>query len=337
MNLIFRAIAVLALAGFCAAQTAAPTGSEKTQNKPGQTGQAPAAPNLPSTSSSPEKGQAPSTPGAANSNQGSPTTAQQTPAEPPKPARRTPPAAKSQEEFAEYQKASAITDNAAAAKAADEFAAKFPQSELRPLLYSNLMRHYQQANDSDKTLEMAQKVLQYIPDDTMALVMSATVLAERTRDTDLDRDQRYAEAKRNAQKAIDTVDVGLMVPPNFTQEQFEGAKRVLLSWAHSAIGMVELGEKNDAVAEQHFKQALQLSGEPDALIYMRLSLAQDHQKKYAEALVSARAAVQNAPANSPLQGLAQQEVDRLVKLPGSAPPATGGGTGAAATQGSVPK
>ncbi len=332
MNLISRAIAVLALAGFCVAQTAAPTGSEKTQSKPSQT---PTAPNTPANPAPSEKSQTPSNPGAANNHQGS--AAQQAPAAPSKPARRTPPAAKSQEEFAEYQKASAITDNAAAEKAADEFAAKFPQSELRPLLYSNLMRHYQQANDSDKTLEMAQKVLQYIPDDTMALVMSATVLAERTRDTDLDRDQRYAEAKRNAQKAIDTVDVGLMVPPNFTPEQFEAAKRVLLSWAQSSIGMVELGEKNDAVAEQRFKQALQLSGEPDALIYMRLSLAQDHQKKYAEALVSARAAVQNAPANSPLQGLAQQEVDRLVKLTGSAGPATGSGSGAAATAGSVPK
>jgi tetratricopeptide (TPR) repeat protein len=337
MNFISRAIAVLALAGVGVAQTAAPAGPEKTQNKTGQTGQAPTAPNTTSNPAPSGKSQTPSNPGAANTNQGSAAPAQQAPAEPSKPVRRTPPAAKSQEEFAEYQKASALTDNVAAEKAADEFAVKFPQSELRPLLYSNLMRHYQQINDSDKTLEMAQKVLQYIPDDTMALVMSSTVLAERTRDTDLDRDQRYAEAKKNALKAIDTVDVGLMVPPNFTPEQFEGAKRVLLSWAHSSIGMVELGEKNDAAAEQRFKQALQLGGEPDALIYMRLSLAQDHQKKYAEALTSARAAVQNAPANSPLQGLAQQEVDRLVKLTGVAAPAGHSSPGAAANPGSVPK
>src|SRR5205823_3046256 len=151
-------------------------------------------------------------------------------------------------------------------------------------------------------------------------VMSATVLAERTRDSDLDRDPRYAEAKKNAQTALDTVDTGFMVPANITPEEYDGAKHVLLSMAHSALGMVELSQKNDAAAEQHFKESIQLSGgQTDPLVYMRLALAQDHQKKYAEALTSARTAVQNAPANSPLQGLAQQEVDRLVKLTGASP------------------
>jgi len=99
--------------------------------------------------------------------------------------------------------------------------------------------------------------------------------------------------------------------------------------AHSALGMVELSQKNDAASEQHFKETIQLNGsQTDPLIYMRLALAQDHQKKYAEALTSARTAVQNAPANSPLQGLAQQEVDRLVKLTGAPAPVSNPGAAA---------
>jgi tetratricopeptide (TPR) repeat protein len=332
---------ILALASVAFAQSTTPAGSEKTQPKAGQT--APPTSSTP-TSGAQEKSQSPNLPGQSST---APSPGQTTtpapipPATPSKPTHRTPPAAKSQEEFNAFQQVSNITDAAAQEKAADDFAQKFPQSDLRPLLYSNLMRRYQTANDSDKTLEMARKVLQYLPDDTMGLVMSATVLAERTRDSDLDRDERYAEAKKNAQKAIDTIDTGFMVPANITPEQYDSAKHVLLAMAHSALGMVELSQKNDAAAEQHFKESIQLSaGQTDPLTYMRLALAQDHQKKYTEALTSARTAVQNAPANSPLQGLAQQEVDRLVKLTGASPatvPSSSSGNTPASPNTNVPK
>lgn len=335
-----RLLFIIALSSIGFAQTTTPAGSEKTQPKPGQTTQPPAA-STP-TSGAQEKGQSPNIPAQSSTAPNPGQTATTPPATPSKPPHRTPPAAKSQEEFNAFQQVANISDPAAQEKGADDFAQKFPQSDLRPLLYSNLMRRYQSANDSDKTLEMARKVLQYLPDDTMALVMSATVLAERTRDTDLDRDERYAEAKKNAQMAIDTVDTGFMVPANITPEQYDTAKHALLSMAHSALGMVEMTQKNDAAAELHFKEAIQLSaGQTDPLYYMRLALAQDHQKKIAEALTSARTAVQNAPANSPLQGLAQQEVDRLVKLtgasPATVPSSNSGGSAPANPNANVPK
>src|SRR4051812_40094058 len=46
------------------------------------------------------------------------------------------PQAKTKEEFADYQTAAAVADPAAAITAADQFAQKHPQSELRYVLYS---------------------------------------------------------------------------------------------------------------------------------------------------------------------------------------------------------
>ena len=51
------------------------------------------------------------------------------------PTGKRPPKVNSQEEFAAYKSAAALTDAAAVEKAADDFAAKYPESELRPLLY----------------------------------------------------------------------------------------------------------------------------------------------------------------------------------------------------------
>jgi len=244
---------------------------------------------------------------------GGPTSAPQVPAGPP---HKTPPAAKTNEEFAAYNAAVGNPDTAAAEKLADDFATKFTQSDLRGLLYSAIMRRYQQANDPEKTLEMARKVLTYEPKDPVALVMAATVLAERTREGDLDREERFDEAVKYAQRSLETVNTELMVPSQATAEQINSAKKVLQSMAHSAIGMVQLDRKNDAAAVQEFQDSIALStpGQVEPLTYLRLALAQDHLKQFPAALTSANKAVEASPANSPVQMLAKQEVDRLTKL-----------------------
>jgi len=265
------------------------------------------------------------------------TTAPAQPQAPPTPPHRTPPAAKTADEFAAYNTAANNPDTAAAEKAADDFAQKYPQSDLRALLYGNIMRRYQQANDSEKTLEMARKVLTYEPNDPVALVMAATVLAERTRESDLDREERYDEAVKDAQKALETVNTDLMVPSNASTEQIDAAKKVLQSMSHSAIGMVDLDRKNDAGAVQEFQQSIALSapGQVEPLTYLRLALAQDHLQQYREALISANKAVESSPANSPVAMLAKQEVDRLTKLIGNGP--AGGTNPAPAPTSTTPK
>ena len=125
------------------------------------------------------------------------------------PQGKRPPQAKTQPEFEAYKAAKALTDPAALEKAADDFAVKFPDSELRPLLYTAAMSLYQQANNADKMMDMAKKVLTYDADEPEALLGVAQVLAERTRDTDLDKDQKLAEAKKDAERALVTIDTDI--------------------------------------------------------------------------------------------------------------------------------
>ena len=283
------------------------------------TDQAPQKPVSPST------GSPAATPAQSSGQTAAPATqAPAAPAAPSLPEHKTPPAAKTADEFAAYNAAVGNPDTAAAEKAADDFATKFAQSDLRGLLYSNIMRRYQQQNDSEKTLEVGRKVLTYEPNDPVALVMTSTVLAERTREGDLDREERYDEALKYAQRALETTKTDLVVPANATADQINSAEKVLQSMARSAIGMVYLNRKNDAGAAQEFQQSIALStpGQVEPLTYLRLALAQDHQKQYPEALISANKAVESSPANSPVAMLAKQEVDRLSKLTGTGAPAT---------------
>jgi len=251
---------------------------------------------------------------------------------------KRPPQAKTQQEYKDYNTAYALSGGPAVEKAADDFAAKYPQSELRAYLYSKAMHDYQNDNNPGKMLAMGEKVLALDPDNSIALVLTATVLADSLSDADQDREQKIAEIKKNSDHALQTVDSSFTPPPNATPEQIAAYKSTLQSMAHSALGIMELKTGNDAAAEKDLRTAADLNKtQPDPYIWYHLALAQDHlatasadkdqqQKKYIEALASVNQALQYTASNPDLGRLAQGERDRLQKL-ASMSTSTPGGTG----------
>ena len=230
------------------------------------------------------------------------------------------PAAKTQPEFDAYKTAIQLTDPAAAEKAAQDFSAKFPDSELRVVLYKSAMQKYQ-AN-ADKMLEMAQKALAIDPDDPEALVTASQGLAEKTRDTDLDRDQKIAEAKKDAERALVTVDSDVPTA-GFPPEKIDQFKRFVRSEAYAILGTLASNAKNYAEAETNLRKSIEAFPEQvDPVAVLRLAIALDMQSKYPDALKYANQAVdltKNQP-DSPAAKAALSEQDRLTKLSsGSAP------------------
>ena len=184
--------------------------------------------------------------------------------------------AKSQEELKAYQDASALTDAAQEEAAANDFAAKFPGSELRASLYVRAMNLYAQANNSEKVITTGRQAIAADPTNPVPLVQVASALAESTHDTDLDREQRLAEAMKDAQAAIDNIDTGLLVPPNADPARVEAAKRSILTMAYDTMGMVNMNRNDYSAAASNLQKALDESkGNPEAVLYLRLSVAQD--------------------------------------------------------------
>ncbi len=228
---------------------------------------------------------------------------------------RRPPQARTQPEFKDYNAAYAITGGAAMEKAANDFAEKYPSSELRPYLYSKAMHEFQNENNPGKMLAMGEKVLALDADNSVALVLTATVLSDELNDSDQDRAQKIAEIKKNSARALQTVDTGFVPPPGATPEQVAAYKSTLSSMAHSALGIMALKTGDDAGAEKELRAAADLNKtQPDPYIWYHLALAQDHQGKYPEALVSINQALQYTGTNPDLGKLAAGERERLVQL-----------------------
>jgi len=261
-----------------------------------------------------------------NNNGKAGTTAQQQGQQPgTAPAKPHAPATKTPEEFKAYQAALAKPDGPSAEAAADDFAKQFPNSEVLSPLYQHVMGLYQNANNNDKTLEMGRKVLSIDPNCGPALVTVASILATSTRETDLDRDERLAEAKKDATLALDLINQGKAVPPGIPAAQESLYKDTLQSMAYSALGGIEFDNKDYAGAEKDLRAAIKPSqAQPDPVTYYQLALTLQRQGKYPDALATAQQCVQVSAQSPEVASVCknlQNYLQKLVNNPPAAKPA----------------
>ena len=252
----------------------------------------------------------------------------QQPSTAPSPAAKPVPHAKTKPEFDDFKAASATTGGAAMEAAADSFASKYPDSDLRAELYLRAMHEYQTESQAAKTQAMAETILGIDPENPLALVITATGLSDQLPDARPDQhsgdlieskpDPSIAEIKKNASLALQTIDTSYIPPAGATPQQVAGIKAMLKAMAHSAIGVTDLKTGDDAGAETELKAAAELSkARPDPYVWYQLALAQDHQKKYAEALASVNEGLRHTDSAPDLAKILQAERDKLTKLSGA--------------------
>jgi len=239
----------------------------------------------------------------------------------PTPAAKRLPQAKTQPEFAAYQAAmTKANDPAGLEAAANDFATKYPDSELRILLFKEDMAAYRSANNGEKMMEMGRKVLAIDPDSPEALIGVGEILVERTHDTDLDKAQRWAEAEKLLQHALETIDTDIVVPPNTPQDKVDAFKSDLRSSAYSILGTLASNQEKYPDAENYYHKSIDaFPSQPDPVVVLRLALVLDKQGRYGDALKEADRAVELTKQIPSLAETAQHEHDRLVQLTGGIP------------------
>jgi tetratricopeptide (TPR) repeat protein len=198
-------------------------------------------------------------------------------------------------------------------KAADDFAAKFPESNLRVVLYRGVMKSFQQADNADKMMAAGLKVLGIDKDDPEALIVVAEIQEEHTSAMDLDRQERMDQAVANAEHALQTIDTDLSAPAGTPADRLEAYKKYLRSTALAIVGTIQYKRAQYADAEGTLRKAIDADpGNPDAVVVLRLALALDQQKKYQEALQQASRAVDLTKEDTEAGKSARSERDRLV-------------------------
>jgi len=221
---------------------------------------------------------------------------------------------KTQAEYEAYKAASALADATKLEAAATEFAQKFPSSELRSVLFQQAMGLYEQAGNSSKALELARTLLKYDPGNAVALLTAGQILAEYTHDSDLDRDDRLAEADADARSALQNAAV-IAPPTNLSPEQFAATVAELRGTAHEVIATVAFKKQDYFMAIKEFNLAIaQEKAHTDAVVWLRLSVALDKSGDYSTAAAALQKAIAASRPDSQVRQLAEQEKSRLDKL-----------------------
>jgi tetratricopeptide (TPR) repeat protein len=206
-------------------------------------------------------------------------------------------------------------------KAADELLAKYADTDFKATALFLAAASYEQKNDFEKMVVYSERTLEADPKNYSAMLMLARGFAQRTREHDLDREEKLAKAEKYAKDAEGLIKTAPKPRPDITDEQWEGAKKDLLSQAHEALGLTAMARKKYDVAISEFKLAVEGSSQPDPATTVRLAAAYNLSNKPDEAIVLLDKLLAQTDLHPTIRQFAQAEKVRATQMKGGVKPA----------------
>ena len=194
---------------------------------------------------------------------------------------------KSQEEVDAFMLIQGAATAQERASAGAGFIANFPKSEAVGLASYMVMLSYQEMNDFDNMLLYGEMVLDNNPAAgvrTGTLISLANAIPTRTREFDLDKEEKLNKAEDYAKEAMNLIPTIPKMDPNLTDDQWLQTKMDFMSQCHEAIGSVMIKRENYPEAEASMRKALEMSPSPAPYTRWQLATALSKQGKNEEAV-----------------------------------------------------
>jgi tetratricopeptide (TPR) repeat protein len=164
----------------------------------------------------------------------------------------------------------------------NDFLAKYPMSRYDESVYAGVVQAYYAKQDWKNFYATADKGIAAFPDDVTILAMVGWVIPHVFDPTAADASANLDKAERYEKHAIDLIGA-MAKPAGLTDDQFSQTKSIVLSEAHSGLGLVYFRRQRYGDSVSELQQATQASPSPDATDYFVLGLDFDKQSKYPEA------------------------------------------------------
>ena len=171
-----------------------------------------------------------------------------------------------------------------AIKAAEELLNSFADTEFKGFALQMEVLAYQQKDDFEKMLLVGERALEVDGDNVVVLITLAQAIPQRTREFDLDKEEKLGKADKFARKAQTLIPNLPKHNPQISDEDWGSYKRGAMAQAHESVGMVAFVRKDYAGAEKSFRTAAEVSPQVDANIFFRLGMALSAQNKADDAI-----------------------------------------------------
>ena len=198
---------------------------------------------------------------------------------------------KSQEEIDAFIAVQGAPSAQERANAGVAFLATYPESEAAGLAAYVTMLSYQQLNDFDNMLLYGDMVLEHNPaPGVMAgtLISLAGAIPTRTREFDLDKEEKLAKAEDYAKRAMGMIPTLVKMDPNMSDDEWLATRKEFMSQCHEALGGVALKREDFTASEASFRKSLELSAQPLPFTLYNLALVLSKQGKNEEAAAEAQ-------------------------------------------------
>lgn len=189
--------------------------------------------------------------------------------------------------------------------AAENLITKFADTDYKDVALLFEAQAYQAKNDAEKAQLYAERATDANPKNFQAAIMLASVVAQHTRENDLDKADKLAKVQKYASQAIETLNAATKPNPQISDQDWENAKKDLIAQAHEALGLGAFVDKKYDAAITEFKAAVDGAARPDPASKVRLASAYQNAKRYDESIAMAESVMNDATAPQQVKQFAQ--------------------------------
>jgi tetratricopeptide (TPR) repeat protein len=206
-------------------------------------------------------------------------------------------------------------------QAADDFVTKFADSTLKPTILMMAAQTAAQKNDADKMVIYCERTIDAYPKPTppmypatQCLLLLSNYYSTKTREFDLDKEEKLAKADGYAKQAMDLTEKMEKPNPAITDDQWTAAKKDLTAQAHESLANGNMVRKKYDAAIAEYKVAVEGAATPEPSTLVRLANAYDEAGKYDDAIATADKVISAPDMHPQIKAAAQQIKNKAAAL-----------------------
>lgn len=199
-------------------------------------------------------------------------------------------------------------------KAVDDLITNFADTEFKAFALQVATVSAQQLNDYEKVMLYGERTLKVDPNNYTVMLAMALALSQKTREFDLDKQEKLNRATELANKALAVLKTAPRPNPQVTEKLWEAAKGDYRAQAHEALGMVAMDRKNYDTAVVEFKAAVDAESSSNPATKLRLAAAYNQQGNNDEAIATLDTILKNPKLHPTIRKIAERERVRAVQL-----------------------
>lgn len=199
-------------------------------------------------------------------------------------------------------------------KAAQNVITKFADTEYKAICLQMIAQSYQQKNDSENAVVWSEKLLEADPKSYTAMLTIAGSLAQKTREFDLDKDEKLARAEKLVKDAQVIIPTAPKMNPAIPDEQWTAFKKDQNAEALQILGMIATVRKKPEDAVKYLKESVEIAASPDPATMVRLAAAYNSANKPDDAMALIAKITSQADVHPAIKQFAESEKKRAEQL-----------------------